>query len=174
MDGFRWRLVCLYEVSDPISSFFLAHKYILASPLAAEDSSTIDEYGSTVLSPAPSIPSVGTPKLLGTTALPRLAFCGPDSSSLLGDSHVGGSPGSGSRSSSHTGDTSRSYATHRTPSHLGRIPEMPTGSGITSLVRSIPGARPKSSRFPAPKSSATSTPYLTAEDKENSQDTSSD
>jgi hypothetical protein len=127
-----------------------------------------------VSSPAPSISSVGTLKLLGTTALPRLAFRGPDSSSPLGDSHVGGSPGSGSSSSSHTSDTSHSYATPRTPSRLGRIPEMPTGSSATSLVRSIPGARPKSSRFPAPKSSATSTPYLTAEDKENSQDTSSD
>jgi hypothetical protein len=85
---------------------------------AAEDSSTVDEYGSTVSSPAPSISSVGTPKLLGTTALPRLAFRGPDFSSLLGDSHVGGSPG-GSSSSSHTSETSRSYATPRTPSRLG-------------------------------------------------------
>jgi hypothetical protein len=70
--------------------------------LAAEDSAMVDEYGSMVSSPAPSISSVGTPKLLGTTALPRLAFRGPDSS------HVGGSPGSGSSSSSHTSDTSYS------------------------------------------------------------------
>jgi hypothetical protein len=142
--------------------------------LAAEDSSTVDEYGSMVSSPVPSISSVGTPKLLRTTALPRLAFRGPDSSSLLGDSHVGGSPGSGSSSSSHTSDTGRSYATPRTPSRLGRIPEMPNGSSATSLVRSLPGARPKSSRFPAPKSAATSTPYPTLDDKENIQDASSD
>jgi hypothetical protein len=124
--------------------------------------------------PSPSISTVGTPMLLGTMALPRLAFRGPDSSSLLGDSHVGGSPRSGGSSSSDTSDTSRSYATPRTPSRLGRIPEMPTGSSTASLVRLLPGARPKSSRFSAPKSSATSTLYLTADDKENAQDASSD
>jgi hypothetical protein len=124
--------------------------------------------------PSPSISTVGTPMLLGTMALPRLAFRGPDSSSLLGDSHVGGSPRSGDSSSGDTSDTSRSYATPRTPSRLGRIPEMPTGSSTAFLVRLLPGARPKSSRFSAPKSSATSTPYLTADDKENAQDASSD
>jgi hypothetical protein len=134
---------------------------------AAEDSSTVDEYGSMVSSPAPSISSVSTPEL-GTTPPPRLAFRGPESSNLLGDSHVGRSPGSRGSSSS------RSYATPRAPSRLGRIPEMPTGSSTSSLVRSLPGARPKSSRFPAPKSSATSMPYLTADVKENAQDVSSD
>jgi len=51
---------------------------------------------------------------------------------------------------------------------------MPTGSSAASVVRSIPGAHPKSSRFPAPKSAATSTAYLTADDKGNAQDASSD
>jgi hypothetical protein len=101
-----------------------------------------------VSSLAPSISSVGTPKLLGTTALPRLASRSPDFSSLLGDSHVDGSPGNGSSSSSPA--SGRSYATPRTLSRLGRIPEMSTESGATSLVHSIPGAHPKSSRFPAP------------------------
>jgi hypothetical protein len=124
-----------------------------------------------VSSPVPNISSVGTQKLLGTTALPRPAFRGPDSSSLLGDNHVGRSFRGGSSSSMHT---TRSYATPRTLSCLDRIPEMLTSSSATSLFRSIPGAHPKSSRFPAPKLSATSPPHLTADDKENSQDASSD
>jgi hypothetical protein len=83
--------------------------------LATDDSSTVDEYGSVVSSPAPSVSSVRTPKLLGATALPPLAFRGPDSSGLLGDSLVGGPPGSGGSSSSHTSHTRRSYATPSTP-----------------------------------------------------------
>jgi hypothetical protein len=124
-----------------------------------------------VSSLAPSIPSAGTPKFLGATALPRLAFRGSDFSSLLADNHVGGSSGSGSSSSRHT---SRSYATPRTPSRLGRIPENAYQLQRYFSCCSIPGAHPKLSRFPAPKFSATSTPYLTADDKENAQCASSD
>jgi hypothetical protein len=135
--------------------------------LAAEDSSTVEEYGSHGVFPGTLYLWCRYPKLLETTALPRPAFRGPDSSSLLGDSHLSGSPGSGGSSSSHTSHTSHSYATPQVPSRLGRIPAMPTGSSATSLIRSIPGAGPKLSRSPSPKSSAASTPYLTADNKEN-------
>jgi hypothetical protein len=104
-----------------------------------------------VFSLAPSISSVGTPNQLGTTAWPRLAFCGPDSSSFWATPPV---------------IPSRSYAPPRTPLRLGRIPEKRTRSSVTSLVLSLPDDHLKSLRFPAPKSSATSTPYLTADDRE--------
>ncbi|KAG8749504.1 hypothetical protein FRC14_001307 [Serendipita sp. 396] len=136
--------------------------------MATEDASTIDEYGSVVSSPAPSTSDIGT-----ATIFPRLGFLGTDSASMLGDSHVGGAPsGSSSSSSSGTG-TSRSYNTPRTASKLPKLAETPTGTSTTSLVRSLPGARPRATRFPISKSSTTSGSYATPDEKENVPDSSS-
>ncbi|KAG8783780.1 hypothetical protein FRC20_005141 [Serendipita sp. 405] len=136
--------------------------------MATEDASTIDEYGSVVSSPAPSTSDIGI-----ATISPHLGFLGTDSAGMLGDSHVGGAP-SGSSSSSSSGTwTSRSYNTPRTTSKLPKIAETPTGTSSTSLVRSLPGARPRATRFPISKSSTTSGSYATPDEKENVPDSSS-
>ncbi|KAG9040046.1 hypothetical protein FS842_003101, partial [Serendipita sp. 407] len=135
--------------------------------MATEDASTIDEYGSVVSSPAPSTSDIGT-----ATIFPRLGFLGTDSASMLGDSHVGGAPSGSSSSSSNGTGTSRSYNTPRTASKLPKLAETPTGTSTTSLVRSLPGARPRATRFPISKSSTTSGSYATPDEKENVPDSS--